>query len=186
MKRTLAFALGLLLFAVPVMADTSSEDGTEVWVEVEENVSISARAATVWFSPIQTGVIEGTVEWDVMSNVQELKFWGVATDFYKSCDATNPDAPPIPLVFDDPAYKMWFVLAEGHSIDPADGRLEYIGPQNVGDFAGHVTAQGLFGSSQLPSHFDQILTQTAYWMQGLDTQPAGYYCAKVETYAMLP
>jgi hypothetical protein len=186
MKKVLALGLVLMVMAAPTFADLESEDVTEVWIEIEENVSISAVSATLWLSPHQTGMFEGVVEWLITANVQELNFWGVATHFYKSCDPTAPEVPPIPLIWDDPLYAMLFQLVQGNAIDPATGRLPYVGPQNVDAFEGYVCTQGLFGSSQAPPHFEQILTQRAWWNQGSETQPSGYYCAKVQAFAMVP
>jgi len=184
--RRLIFALsGLMLvggLALVSYGDTQGMAVCTVYVNVDPNVAVAARTATVDAGTVQTGDFSAVCEFRVDANKQQVSLYVCASELYKGDDPSNTEVAPIPLN-----------LSAGVLIDPTNANplaggskvASYVGSGDpVDGFPTQCTEVIPFESSQ-NNHFSQSVFVTVVWTQDGPEKPLGAYSGKVKLVAML-
>jgi len=177
--------MGLTLvggLALASYADTQGSAVCTVYVNVDPNVAVGARTATVDAGTVQTGDFSATCEFRVDANKQQVALYVCASDLYKGDDPSNTEVAPISLN-----------LSEGVLIDPTNANplaggskvASYTGPGDVVEGFPTMCTEVIEYESSQNNHFSQSVFVTVTWTQDDPEKPMGEYSGKVKLVALL-
>jgi hypothetical protein len=179
---TLALVIGSFGTA---FADCEADANAEVFVEVEANIAIVPVISAVDMYGVQTGTIEGCVEFRVDANTQTCQFFACATELYKGdIYSEDPDVPPIPLL---ESAGIDFSAPEADPTGGEDGNEPYTACgacDEINGWPAWCTDWIEFESAQ-NNHFSQSMTICVTWIQDDDEKPMGEYSGYVALYGMI-
>jgi hypothetical protein len=182
-KSIIALAiLALLGFAGIAMADPTDNATSHVFLNIVENIAVSAIDANIAAANLQTGEVSLPIRFRVDANTEAVDLSVLVTKLYKGDDPAGTEVTPINPsgtgVIIDPA--------NANEMNGGDGVAEYVGGGNIvtakGNFVGSMTQEVIFESSQ-SGHFSQDVVVIPAWSNSDDEKPVGQYSGYVVLYA---
>jgi transcription elongation factor Elf1 len=178
--KLLAILVVAMLVAGVAMADPEDGAKGKVWVDVVANVAVNFQG-TGYLGQIQTGKIEGELEFRIDANTEAVDIYLCVSDLWKGNDPAGTEVTPIPVVMD------WGVKVDcenANEVAGGDNRLAYIStPCTIeakeGIFPAVCTEVGRFESSQ-NGHFSQSVWVYPKWRQDDNEKPMGEYSGYVK------
>jgi hypothetical protein len=186
MKRLVLLVVGLVLLgmvAAPAYADTQGAATAAVVVNVNPNVSLSAKTPLVNAGTIQTGDFFAQVTWTIGANLEQVAFFLEASDLYKGDDPVNVQVAPIALNTNKPAE---FAPQFGSEINAGDNKALWVtgAGASIGAYPTKKTETATFESSQ-NGHYSQDVTTKIFYNQPDPEKTVGQYSGKVRLTALL-
>ncbi len=186
MKRLAYLCVGMALLALvaaPAYADTQGAATASVTVNVNPNVSLSAKTPLVNAGTIQTGDFFAQVTWTVGANLEQVSFFLEASDLYKGDDPVNISVAPIALNTNKPAE---FAPQFGSELNAGDNKAVWVTGAGapIGAYPTKKTETAIFESSQ-NGHYSQDVSTKIWFVQPDPEKTVGQYSGKVRLTALL-
>ncbi len=182
-KSIIALAiLALLGFAGTAMADPTDNAVSHVFLNIVENIAVSAIDANIAAANLQTGEVSLPITFRVDANTEAVDLSVLVTKLYKGDDPAGTEVAPI----DEAGGGVLIDPANANEMNGGDGFAEFHTAGSIttekGTFVGSLTEEVIFESSQ-NGHFSQDVEVVPSWSNSDDEKPVGQYSGYVVLYA---
>ncbi len=174
--------LALLGFAGIAMADPTDSATSHVFLNIVENIAVSAIDSNIAAANLQTGEVSLPITFRVDANTEAVDLSVLVTKLYKGDDPAGTEVKPI----DEAGGGVAIDPANANEMNGGDGFAEFETAGSIttekGTFVGSQTQEVIFESSQ-NGHFSQDVEVIPTWSNSDDEKPVGQYSGYVVLYA---